>query len=69
MAVKGSIPVPVNATECGLPEELSVTVMDAALAPAVTGANLTEMVHEPPAATVAPHVLVCVNSAALAPAD
>ena len=69
MAVKGSIPVPVNATECGLPAELSVTVMDAVFAAAVTGANVAEMVHEPPAATVAPHVLVCVNSVALAPVD
>jgi hypothetical protein len=47
--------------------EFSVIVIEAVLAPEVTGTNVTEIVQVPPALTFVPHVLVSLNSAEFAP--
>jgi hypothetical protein len=60
-------PVPLRVTVCGDPDALSVTVTDAPRLPAAVGVNVTEMLQFPPAATLAPHVLVCAKSPAFVP--
>jgi len=56
------VPVPVSATLCGLPEALLATETNPVRAPSAVGLNVTLMVQEPPAATVAPQELVCAKS-------
>ena len=46
----GDTPVPVSATDCGLPAPLLVTVSEALRAPACAGVNVSDTVHEAPAA-------------------
>ena len=52
----------------GDPAALSVMVTDAPRLPAAVGVNVTEMLQFPPAATLAPQVLVCAKSPGLVPA-
>ncbi len=49
-------PVPVRATDCGLPAALSVTVTAPVRAPAAAGEKATPKVQLAPAATVLPQV-------------
>jgi hypothetical protein len=58
----GATPVPVKATVCGLPLALSFTVSVPVLAPVAVGVKVTSIVQLAPAATLAPHVLVCAKS-------
>jgi hypothetical protein len=58
-AATAAIPVPVKPTVCGLPLALSVIVNVPFSAAAIVGLNVTLIVHFAPAATDAPHVLVC----------
>ena len=51
-----STPVPVNATLCGDPAALSVTLTDPARGPAAVGTNTTCTVQAAPTASVAPQV-------------
>jgi hypothetical protein len=55
----GWVPVPLSATECGLPAALSVTVTEAVLLPVAEGVKVTEIVQDAPAASEAGHVFVC----------
>jgi hypothetical protein len=55
------IPVPDSATVCGLLASLSATLNVAVAVAATVGVNVTLMVHAPPAARVAAHVVVCAN--------
>ena len=52
-------PVPDRATVCGLPVALSVTVIVPGWLPVAVGVNVTLIAQFAPAATDAPHVLVC----------
>jgi uncharacterized protein YqcC (DUF446 family) len=61
-------PVPERVTVWGDPAALSVMVTDAPRLPAAVGVNVTEMLQLPPAATLAPQVLVCAKSPGLVPA-
>jgi hypothetical protein len=63
------VPVPVRATVCGLPGALSAIESEALRAPVATGRKVTLMVQELPALRVAPHVVVRLKSAALAPVN
>ena len=54
----GATPVPVRATVCGLPEALSVTVMEPGWLPVAVGVNVTLIEQLAPAATELPQVLV-----------
>src|ERR1035437_4409036 len=60
-------PVPESVMVCGDPAALSVMVTDTLRLPAAVGGNAPEMLHPPPAATLAPQVLVCAKSPALVP--
>jgi hypothetical protein len=68
MLATGAIPVPLNVTLCVVTVELSVTVRVADRDPRAIGLKVTDIVQLPPAATLAPQVLVCTKSAALVPA-
>jgi hypothetical protein len=63
----GWAPVPLSATLCGELAALSVTVMVAESAPVAAGVNTTLAVHELPALTVAPQLLVSAKLAASLP--
>ena len=65
--MKGSIPVPVSVTDCGLPAELSETVTEAERAPAAVGANVTMIVQVPDAGTLDPQLFVCPKSPGFVP--
>jgi len=65
----GALPVPVTFTVCGLLVALSVMANEAVRVPGAVGANVTLIVHAPPAATALPHVLVSAKSPGLAPAN
>ena len=58
----GAVPVPVSETVCGLPLALSVTETAPVREPVAVGVKITEIVHVPAAATVAPQVLVWLKS-------
>src|ERR1039457_756674 len=60
-------PVPERVTVWGDPAALSVMVTDAPRLPAAVGVKVTEILQFPPAATLAPQVLVCAKSPALVP--
>ena len=63
-------PVPVSATDCGLPAALSVKVRLALRAPFAPGVKVTLIVQELPAASVLlplGQVLVCAKSEAFVP--
>jgi hypothetical protein len=60
-------PMPESVKEWGDPAALSVIVIEAVRLPAAVGVKVTEMLQLPPAATLAPHVLVCPKSPLLAP--
>lgn len=51
-------PVPVRATDCGLPVALSVMTMVPVRAPATVGVNFTVIVQLPAAATEVPQLFV-----------
>jgi len=59
-------PVPVSATVCGEPVALSAKLSEAFSVPAVVGLNVTETVHDPPAARF-PQLLVWENEEGLEP--
>ena len=61
------LPVPVRATVCGLPAELSATLKVAERLPVAAGVKTTEMVQFFPAATLEPQVFVWLKSPGLAP--
>lgn len=64
------VPVPLSATECGLPLASSAIVTLALRAPVVEGVNVTETAHAVPAASVlglSGHVVVRAKSAAFVP--
>src|SRR5437899_5687985 len=66
----GAVPVPLNATVCGLPVALSATWTLAARAPAAVGAKLALIMQLAPAASMvglSGHVVVLPKSAAFAP--
>jgi hypothetical protein len=66
----GAVPVPVNATACGLPDALFVIETLAERLPAAPGVNVTEMEQLDPAAIVlgaTGQVLDCPKSAAFVP--
>jgi antitoxin (DNA-binding transcriptional repressor) of toxin-antitoxin stability system len=65
----GVVPVPDSETECGLPAALSTIETLALRLPAAEGENVTETVHDDPAARVLPHVVVRAKSDAFAPAS
>jgi hypothetical protein len=58
----GAVPVPLSATLWGDPVALSVMVSDPVRLPAAVGVNVTETLHDPLAAKVAPQVCVCAKS-------
>src|ERR1035441_9703894 len=60
-------PVPERVTVWGDPAALSVMVTDAPRIPAAVGVKVTKMLQLPPAATLAPQVLVCAKSPGLVP--
>ena len=62
----GTIPVPDRATVC-VAAPLGRTLRGADFAPADVGLNITPIVHEDPAGTEVPQVLVCENWFALVP--
>ena len=67
----GVVPVPVRATECGLPPALSVMLTLALRVPVAVGVKVTLMVQVLPAANVLGligQVLVCAKSPAFVPA-
>jgi hypothetical protein len=64
----GAVAVPVRELVCGEPEALSETLRAAVAEPVPTGANVTEIVQEAPAAREPPQVFDAMeNSGALAP--
>jgi hypothetical protein len=63
MLIVGVVPVPLSATVCD--PALSVTVRVPVSAPALEGANRTEIWQEAAAARLDPQVLVCGKSAEL----
>jgi hypothetical protein len=70
----GAVPVPLNATLCGLPVALSVICSVACRTPLALGVNVMPMTHDEPAATAEPapeevHVVLAAkaNSPVLAP--
>jgi hypothetical protein len=62
-----AVPVPVSAMDCGEPAALSLTERFAAKVATEVGAKVREIRQLPPAASDAPHVLVCVKLPAPAP--
>jgi hypothetical protein len=62
-----ALPPPLSATFCGEPNALSVMLTAALSAPDAAGLKVTVITHEPAAATLVPHVLVCVNELVLVP--
>jgi hypothetical protein len=66
-ALAAATPIPVREIVCGLPEALSDTVRLAARLPDADGENVTDRVHEAPAATVLAHVVVRAKSEAFEP--
>jgi hypothetical protein len=60
-------PVPVRATDCGLPLALSAILTEAVRLPELEGVNVTLIVQLPFTVTTPPHVLVSAKSPALAP--
>jgi hypothetical protein len=62
------VPVPVSVAVCGLLASLSATLNVAVMSPAAFGVNVTLIVQLAPAASVAPHALVCAKEDADAPA-
>jgi hypothetical protein len=58
----GLVPSPLSASSCGLPAASSVTVTLAGRVPVAVGANVTEIVHVAPTASVlgaSGHEFVC----------
>jgi hypothetical protein len=53
----GAVPVPLNGTCCGDAGALSANTSTADSAPTIDGVNVALTVHDPLAASVAPHVL------------
>jgi hypothetical protein len=62
-----AVPVPERVTDCGLPLALSATLSTAARLPLATGAKVTLMMHEAPAATELPQLFAWAKSPALTP--
>ena len=62
-----AVPVPERVTDWGLPLALSAMLSDAARLPLPTGAKVTLMLHEAPAATEPPQLLAWAKSPALTP--
>jgi hypothetical protein len=52
-------PVPVRATNCGLPAALSVITSDSLRVPTMVGVNVTLRVQVAPAPTEVPQLFVC----------
>jgi hypothetical protein len=65
--IKDYVPVPINATFCGLPPPSSYTETSAVRLPLTKGLNVTLMKQLAPEATLLPHVLVSAKSPASAP--
>jgi hypothetical protein len=63
----GVVAVPVNALVCGEPAALSLTLSVAESLPAAVGSNVTEMLHEAPAAREVPQLFDDVKAAVFAP--
>lgn len=63
----GVKPVPVMGTVCGLPAALSAMLMLAEREPLALGVKVANIVHDPPARTEEPQLLLCAKSAALVP--
>lgn len=63
----GEVATPANALVCGEPASSSLTLSVAEALPAVVGLKVMEMLHEAPAARVAPQLLEVVKDAALLP--
>jgi len=61
------LPVPLRATDCGVPAALSATVRLAERLPVVVGVSVTLMIQLAPAATLEPQVEVCEKLAAFTP--
>jgi hypothetical protein len=61
------VPVPVSATDCGLPVALSATEIAAVRVPAASGVKVTLIVQFAPLATDVPQLLVCEKSAEFVP--
>src|SRR5258707_4760106 len=61
------LPVPVRATECGLPVALSTTEITAVRVPTAVGVNTTLIVQFPPAVTARSQVFDWEKSPAFAP--
>src|SRR5437867_2539990 len=61
-SVRFTIPVPLSAAVCGLPDASSETLSVPAREPMAAGVNVTLMLHDFPAATVAPQLFVCAKS-------
>ena len=55
---RGAVPVPVKLTVCGLLLAVSVIVTVPFSVPVAVGVNVTLIAQAPPAARLAPHVLV-----------
>jgi hypothetical protein len=67
MAGTGSVPIPERFTDCGLPGASSDTVTEAVRFPSPEGENTALALQFAPGAIEAPHVLLTMNSDALAP--
>jgi hypothetical protein len=67
MRIAAESPVPDRGTICGLPAELSVTESIADRLPAALGVKVMLKVHEPPAISELPQVLVSEKSPLLVP--
>jgi hypothetical protein len=63
----GLAPVPDRAIVCGLPLALSATLTAAVKEPLAAGVKVTLIVQLPPAATLAPQLLLCAKSLGFAP--
>jgi hypothetical protein len=61
------VPVPLNATNCGLPPPLSVIATFAVLFPFALGVNVTTTLQLAPEPRLAPQVFVSAKSLALVP--
>src|SRR5207244_894316 len=57
-----AMPIPDNATVVGLADALLVIATEPVRVPAAVGRNVTLIVQLPPAARLAPQVLVCAKS-------
>jgi hypothetical protein len=65
-APPAAVPVPVSVTTCGLFRAESVNVSAPLADPDAVGVNVTPTVHVPPAAMLAPHVLLEIAKGAVA---